>query len=586
MNRARNSFARLSVALAIFALHAAFIPVETSLLAQEVRPQFLMSSDPKFEVPQPRQDLPAGIINLWRNTLQRSEPELVKAAADCMTKAQEQGFPGMDECVDDLISALKTGKSHRDVRFAVSRAIVRIDPSAAPELLWETSQAGELPFKMLVEPAMASLEHQPAIDVWVSRLTEPMTSRRELLLACEGISVTKAEDAVQPLVAIAVDRSRDDDIRLAAARAAGDISTNGMTDAAETLVQGALIDSLCAVSLLQHHSSEKAQRLLERLATNDASVVSAPALRSLLAIDPKLVLPFAKSAVEHADQTVRQCGLDAYVGTVNEERLPLIARMLDDVHIDVRISARKALFGFCEDDTWREMILKLAAESLHGQAWRAQEQAAILLVGLNHKDDALRFVELLDAERPEVFVTAAWGLRVLAVPETADGILDKVKRESADKPSIPHGDRQLGHLFEACAVLNDKRALPSITLHVPKDVDRPYSRCGAIWAAGKLLEEEPDEQLAAALMGRIKDVTSIVPELNVVRRMSAITLGRMKDESQLNELRRLAGSVIRPTEVDHALGWAIEQITGEALPIASAPPRVRIGWQIQPATIE
>ena len=38
-------------------------------------------------------------------------------------------------------------------------------------------------------------------------------------------------------------------------------------------------------------------------------------------------------------------------------------------------------------------------------------------------------MKLLTFDRPEVFVTAAWGLRRLAVPETVPAVADHVKAE-------------------------------------------------------------------------------------------------------------------------------------------------------------
>ncbi|MCA9077371.1 MAG: HEAT repeat domain-containing protein [Planctomycetaceae bacterium] len=554
----------------------------SSLPAQDIQPSFLMFTDPAFDVPPRVRQLPPGSVALWRKTLRRSEPELVQAAADCIAKAQTEGFPGMEECIDDLIAVLREPKLHRDVRYSVNRAIVEVDPSSATDLLLKASQSEDLPFKLLVEPALAGLNNPPAINVWVQRLKDPSTHRRELLLACQSLSTTKTEQAVEPLLAIAVDATRPADVRIAAGRAAGVIATSGSEDEAASLMNGSLVDALCAVSLLRQHTSEDAQQHLTKLAQREESVVMAPALRSLLDIDPELVLPFAESAVEHPDPKVRQCGLDAYVETVDEQQLPLIAAMLDDEHIEIRTSARQALFRLSSEGDDRDAVSELMKNHLNGDAWRAQEQAALFFAAADDKSVAPRFVELLDSARPEVFVTVAWGLRVLAAPETADGILDKVQRESVDRPSIPHGDRQLGHLFEACAVLGDKRVLPSIARLVPKDVRRPYSRSAGIWAGGKLMEGQPNEQIAAALMSRITDVDGEVPELEVVRRMSAVTLGRMKAESQLSQLRSLAGDEIHASDVSYAVGWAIEQITGERLPFAPPPTVTVEGWLIQP----
>src|SRR5206468_4210980 len=88
-------------------------------------------------------------------------------------------------------------------------------------------------------------------------------------------------------------------------------------------------------------------------------------------------------------------------------------------------------------------VIAEATRVLAGREWRGLEQAAILLARLDHKPAARRLVELLKAERPEVFVTAAWGLRKLAVVETLPDALRQVEatlKGLTDKnaPPDPH----------------------------------------------------------------------------------------------------------------------------------------------------
>ena len=70
----------------------------------------------------------------------------------------------------------------------------------------------------------------------------------------------------------------------------------------------------------------------------------------------------------------------------------------------------------------------------------------ILLAQLDHKPAAARFVELLQFDRPEVFVAAAWGLRKLDVPETLPGVASYVKSRAqqllSGQPSMGYpGDK-------------------------------------------------------------------------------------------------------------------------------------------------
>lgn len=66
----------------------------------------------------------------------------------------------------------------------------------------------------------------------------------------------------------------------------------------------------------------------------------------------------------------------------------------------------------------REAILEQAQRIIAGDDWRGLEQAARLFGALDHEPAAERLLELLKHDRTEVFVTAGWALRELAVPRT------------------------------------------------------------------------------------------------------------------------------------------------------------------------
>jgi hypothetical protein len=64
--------------------------------------------------------------------------------------------------------------------------------------------------------------------------------------------------------------------------------------------------------------------------------------------------------------------------------------------------------------------------------------------------------------------------------------------------------------------------------------------------------------------------------------MSAVSLGRMRAERALPDLRKSVGTLGRNTEAGQACYWAIERITGEPAP----PPEVEsfqvTGWFLEP----
>ena len=121
--------------------------------------------------------------------------------------------------------------------------------------------------------------------------------------------------------------------------------------------------------------------------------------------------------------------------------------------------------------------------------WRGLEQATILLTLLDHKAAAKRMVQLLPTDRPEVAVTAAWGLRNLADPDTLQPVVDYVAEMAPADPrgqkpvplgGNPHFDRQpsslAAHPIPRGAEVRRGRSRAAT---VPPSPRRPGDRGGA-----------------------------------------------------------------------------------------------------------
>ncbi|MEE2936541.1 MAG: hypothetical protein VYA84_11155, partial [Planctomycetota bacterium] len=71
----------------------------------------------------------------------------------------------------------------------------------------------------------------------------------------------------------------------------------------------------------------------------------------------------------------------------------------------------------------------------------------------------------------------------------------------------------------------------------------------------------PDPKILNLLAARIRDI-SLLPEREETRQMSAVSVGRMKGESELPTLREFANPV---GSAGRACQWAIELLTGEPM---------------------
>lgn len=556
----------------------------------EIRPNFAMDSDPELIPPAPVKVFSEKFRPLWLKALARPEADLQRMAAETIAQAHTIGMPKLDEATPELIKIVAAEATHPAARFAAARALIVLQAKDSAAALFAASQRYSADLRQLIEPALASWKFEPIREVWRSRLTDKGTRHRDLMLAirCAGDSDDVA--VVPTLLAITRDLLLAPAVRLAAARSAGRLQGSGLEDDAQRLLKTgspSILHRLCAAALLDRHRSETAQAALLQLARDVEPSIAAAALGSLNNLDPNLVVPLAEQAMQNDDANVRQRGVDAYVARPTPQRVAVVARLLDDPHPDVRGNVREALFQLARTPELDDPIRQAASAVLNEESWRGQEQAALLLGALDHEPVAGRLVDLLEAQRSEVMIASAWGLRQLAVRDTLPAILDKVARqtEARLKSDVDSGglDPQVGHLCEALGLMKYAPAEPLLRRYIPKNYPMgEFSRGGAIWALGHLHAGTPDETLATQLIERLTDPNPLPPEMTRVRFASALSLGRMKAKSQAEKMRQFLGVKISATPSALAVRWAIQEITGETLPEAEPPIVSRSGWFLEP----
>ena len=293
--------------------------------------------------------------------------------------------------------------------------------------------------------------------------------------------------------------------------------------------------------------------------------------------------------------------MDVLFRRPSEARVQLLADRLDDADPGVRVKARRFLLDLAGNREFRDRVIAEGTRVLAGkpQQWRGLEQATILLTLLDHKPAAKRLVELLTNGRPEVAVTAAWGLRMLAVPDVLQPVADHVaemrRQTLAGKNPFPSEDiplstvaHQLSQLIQFLGQQKYAAADPVLRQYVPRRGEQGIweARAAAVWALGKIHEGTPDAGLTAALLERLDDVSSIPPEDSRVRRMAAISLGRTKAVEVVAHLRLYCPDrEPNGNDAHDACGWAIEHLTNDPKDVMQ-PPRVtrapRRDWFVVP----
>jgi hypothetical protein len=559
----------------------------------EIGPSFEMDHDPEIHVPAAVKVFSERLKPLWLAALARPEADLQRMAADAIGRAHVAGFPEMEEAVSGLAAVVTAPGSHPAARLAAARTLVTLEAKETAPQLAECAEKYGTDLRQIVEPALAGWNYEPYRAIWQARLTKAGVRHRDLILAIRCLGMVRDNSRLAALLDIVHDRFRPPDVRLEVSQAAGRLTDSGLESDARRLLAGGpaipLVNRLCAARLVARHGGTDAQNLLAELAIDQEPAVAVMALRRLIDIDPHLVLPLAERSMQSADAKVRQGGADVYVLVPDPQRVAVLARLLDDPHPTVRGSVRDSLYELAQRPELSEPVRQAATGMLARDHWRGLEQAALLLAALDHKPAAARLVELLEFNRPEVGVAAAWGLKKLAILETLPAMLDKARRQSEIRrkhsPEPPGLDDQTAHLFEAFGRMRFTAAEPLLLTYVPKSFTLGMnSRRSAIWSIGLLHAGVSDEPLAQKLMDRIADdgPPPDLPELGPVKQMSAVSLARIKATSQTDIFRKYVSPFIAPNRLGMTFRWALMDLTGEQIPEPAPTKTGKTGWFLEP----
>ncbi|MBS0202938.1 MAG: hypothetical protein JSS49_08580 [Planctomycetes bacterium] len=553
--------------------------------AQDIPQIFLMDREPA-ERPLPSSYfIHPELIPMWRQALSQPESELQRQAAEALVEAHALGHDGMRAAVPELLAVLKSKTVHPAARHAAAHALIALDVRSAADRLFEASQDGGKDLRQLIEPALANWDFELIRPVWRQRVQSITTPRRDLILAIRGLGQQRDAQALKSLLGLALTPENSADIRLAAARAAGQIAPEGLETQAETLIaaRNCVLNRLCAVALITRHTSERAIALNQSLGMDAEPGVAVEALRSLFALDPRLVLPLAEMAINHPDAGIRRIGIETYVTLPTPERMQTLSARLNDPHPQLRKLVRDKFLALSQEPTLEPTIRQSTIAVLAGDDWRGQEQASLLLGDLDEESVTARLLELLDSARPEVMLAAAMGLKSIAAPDSAMPVLAFAQRRTEAAGFTPLTDTQLAHLFELLGLLKTTEAMPLMEIYIPKTRKyRGFSRAAAIWALGLMQEGQTNERLASQLLERATDTRSSPAEDFYVRRASVLTLGRLRASPQLPGLKSLIGDQIDNNLMDLTVRWSILQITGEALPMRPPHTMRRTGWFLEP----
>jgi len=577
-----------------------------------------MYLDPVLEAPKPKPVFAPRLRELWLAALQRPDAQTRRRAIEAIIESHQLGMPGWADSIDNLIILFESKEQHPQVRLSLARALVVLDAKRSAPLLLKASQTGSQEMISIVDVALSKWDYKPARQVWIARLRDRVASRTTLLAAVEALANVKDVDSVPVLKALVMDLDANVPLRLGVGEALGTIAMNGLESAARKLIADAdapMTDRLIAARILGGHSSDQARAILQRLADDPTSVVGAVALDRLLKIDPPAVRSRARRLLNSSDVNLRRIAGRALFQQADIASVQMLTPLLNDPDPVLRVKTRQWLEHLSAKPSLTETAIKEVTGQLASDRWRALEQAAFFLAQQKHRPAVPRLLQLLKFDRPEVRMAAIVSLRRLSVGESLDGMLHRAqalkevalqyrnsisqkhqqllkiydlrKKAQARKDNVevkrlnreamkiqktvfpmdPSIEAELAQLFQCFGLMKFKLSDPLLRSFISKEFGLPKeARTAAIWALGHIHAGKPDADLVRLFSGRLSDLSDSNPEYEQVRRMSAVSMGRMKAKSALGILRRFYDDEMLVYYSGGACRWAIIHMTGEQLP--------------------
>lgn len=553
------------------------------------------------------------LVKLWIDALGRPENEVKRQIARDIARAHRLGMPGLEQAIPSLVENLAAENVSREVAFDTASALVELDARDSAGLLMQRVEQGNLSIALLIEPVLADWGFAPMREVWLARLGENDIDAARMELAIEGLRVVKERQAIEPLRGIALDSQAPSVVRLQAARALGQLRTEGGESDADALLSvspvSTLVDRLVAARLLRYHRDPKAVDLLVQITGDPSGAVQAVALSRLVELDASLAEPLNEQIAMSPDANVRQLAAEAFSEQQTVEAVGLLGRLLDDPIPSIRRFAADRLVELDKIASLQQTVRLAVTEMLRSGKPRGVEQAAMVAGAIDHEAVAGQLVELLESEVPPVAVGSAWALRKLAVPETAEAILAKIRAEAdrtlaLDKelwrtwsqrppPVVDYDDlltayRQLEQLIQALGAMRMESSRPLLESFLPTPLARGVgsppavaaiyngrSRAAAIWALAKMSTDETEGELSDRLLVILDSAPpgEVVEEART-RAAAAVGLRLMKIQEAVPGLRSYIGPMAAHDTVGATCARCAQELAGDELPKA-VPLEVR-----------
>ena len=538
------------------------------------------------EIPERKFIYPEGLIPLWVRALDRDETQLSRLVIDSVSIAHQRGVEGVESLEPRLLALAKRDELSPNLAVSVANALVQFGHQANSAVLAELASKYGPSVASLVEPALAAWKSDSMETVWSERLQRGIASEAEMILAVRGIVAIGSEENYEAIRRLVLDEKISPSLRLEAARQFAIVNQEGLVDLARQLADRSATSPyhrLLAIKLLGTHTDSQTILFLNECLESSSSAVQSVAMQGLYRIKPSLVEELSERFAGSSDANVRKCIIDALADAASIKRIAPLCEFLNDSNPHLRRLAAVYCVDLASNQDLRESVYESLVAIQSREQWQGCEQATWALGTLKYLPSGLRMVKLLEHPRSDVKVAAAWGLYQLRQSEHLPAMLRYSESvwngfQSGKMNSMMRGiDLQQALLFDSFGDQKFSQAKPLMMKYVPKNFDIGIdARVAAVWALGMLHEDSAETDLANALNARLNDDGQF-PEVEDVRNMSAVSLGRMRAESALESLKKYAGGGMPGSN------WALERMIGLAPPPLRPNQFFVDDWFLSPA---
>ncbi|MEY4566334.1 MAG: hypothetical protein RLY14_1304 [Planctomycetota bacterium] len=486
-------------------------------------------------------------------------------------RAIENGFKVPDDLVSTCMTRLQAGEKDPKIRSGLVAILLRIGDSQTAELLWRIAQEDRY-LQLAIETKLIELKSDLPKDQWRLRLKGGESRESMNLLACKGLAqVGDASDAAS-FESIIRDDTRSTPLRVCAAESLAAVDQAKALALAESMGADNQYQEgterwdrwLAIVSLVRESNSDTALALTNKAFAEGSDAARTEAFKHIAKFRSEKAVPLLDDAKKDREVNVR---LEAvrYLDThFDSDAITRLAELVGDNNPNVRTAARDALLRHAEESMWSEAIQGKVTAALQSQKWWEVEQAAIMVASLKMTSAESQLFSLLKHERSEVYISAAWALRMVAEsPEILQKILDYAKEKTdyifQSSVLVDPEYHHVAHLFELIALKKLPGGKEMLQRFVVKNTKIGLTtRLSALWGVAQYLEKKPESEMSRAYAVIIADKFGPGAELDVVRYAAMVGMGYFADPTTKNAIMALQEGTGTPIRL--AQDWALSRI--------------------------